>query len=163
MSFDSKGYLLTPDGGPQLWFLDTRMNIKAGGAQTGGAFTLIEWSAPVGFGPPLHVHGLDDEGFYILDGEISIECGDKHFTAGPGDFTFLPRGIPHTFLVTRGPVRGLQITAPAGFEDFIAEAGRPAQRPGLPEPTEPDIPRLAAAAQRYGSQILGPPPGPSSR
>ena len=30
MNFDSKGYLLTPDGGPQLWFLDTRMNIKAG-------------------------------------------------------------------------------------------------------------------------------------
>jgi mannose-6-phosphate isomerase-like protein (cupin superfamily) len=163
MSFDSKGYLLTPDDGPQLWLLGTRMNIKAGGAQTGGALTLIEWSAPAGFGPPLHVHGLDDEGFYILDGEISIECGDQHFTAGPGDFTFLPRGIPHTFLVTRGPVRGLQINAPAGFEDFIAEAGRPAQRPGLPEPTEPDIPRLAAAGQRYGHQILGPPPAPPSR
>jgi len=25
MSFDSNGYVLTPDGGPQLWFLDTRM------------------------------------------------------------------------------------------------------------------------------------------
>lgn len=60
-------------------------------------------------------------------------------------------------------VLGLQITAPAGFEDFIAEVGRPAQRPGLPEPTEPDIPRLAAAAQRYGYQILGPPPAPPSR
>jgi hypothetical protein len=42
------------------------MNIKADGAQTGGAFTLIEWSAPAGVGQP---------------------CGDKHFTAGPGDFT----------------------------------------------------------------------------
>lgn len=63
------------------------MNIKAGAAQTGGAF-------------------------YILDGEIRIECGDKHLTAGPGDFTFLPRGIPDTFLATRGSVRGLQITAP---------------------------------------------------
>ena len=150
MSFDSKGYLLTPDGGPQLWFLDTRMNIKAGGAQTGGAFTLIEWSAPVGFGPPLHVHGLDDEGFYILDGEISIECGDKHFTAGPGDFTFLPRGIPHTFLVTRGPVRGLQITAPAGFEDFIAEAWppRPAAGPARTHRTRHPAPGRGRAALR---------------
>jgi hypothetical protein len=77
--------------------------------------------------------------------------------------SFLPRGIPHTFLVTRGPVRGLQITAPSGFEDFIAEAGRPAQQPGLPQPAEPGIPRLVAAAQRYGSQILGPPPAPPSR
>ena len=28
MSFDSRGYLLTADDGPQLWLLDTRMNIK---------------------------------------------------------------------------------------------------------------------------------------
>ena len=139
MSFEPDGYLLTAADGPQLWFVGTRMNVKAGGAQTGGAFTVIEWSAPAGFGPPLHVHGREDEAFYILDGQISVQCGAKRFTAGPGDFTFLPRGIPHTFLVTRGPVRGLQITAPAGFEQFIAEAGSPAQGPGLPEPAEPDI------------------------
>jgi mannose-6-phosphate isomerase-like protein (cupin superfamily) len=163
MSFDGKGYLLTPNDGPQWWFLNTRINIKAGAAQTGGAFTFIEWSAPVGFGPPLHVHGLDDEGFYILDGEISVECGDQHFTAGPGDFTFLPRGIPHTFLVTHGPVRGLQITAPSGFEDFVMAVGRPAAGPGLPEPTEPDVPRLLAASQRYNNQILGPPPRPPAQ
>ncbi len=161
MSFDPKGYLVTLDDGPQLWFLDTRMNIKAGGAQTGGAFTFLEWSAPAGFGPPLHRHERDDEAFYLLEGELSLDCGDKHFTAGPGDFMFLPRGIPHTFLVTKGPVHGLQITAPAGFEDFIAAAGRPAEAPGLPGHTEPDMPRLLAAAQRYGSQILGPPPQPS--
>jgi mannose-6-phosphate isomerase-like protein (cupin superfamily) len=157
MSFDEKGYVLSPADGTHLWFLDTRMTIKAGGAQTGGAFAFIEWAAPLGFGPPLHVHGLDDEGFYILEGEISVECGDRTFTAGPGDFTFLPRGIPHTFLVTRGPVRGLQITAPAGFDAFITEAARPAAGPGLPEPAEPDIPRLLAASERYQNQILGPP------
>ncbi len=116
------------------------------------------WSAPAGFGPPLHRHERDDEAFYLLEGELSLDCGDKHFTAGPGDFMLLPRRIPHTFLVTKGPVHGLQITAPAGFEDFIAAAGRPAEAPGLPEHTEPDMPRLLAAAQRYGSQILGPPP-----
>jgi hypothetical protein len=31
------------------------MNVKAGAAQTGGAFTVIEWSAPIGFGPPLEL------------------------------------------------------------------------------------------------------------
>jgi hypothetical protein len=57
-------------------------------------------------------------------------------------------------------VRGLQITAPSGFEDFVTEVGRPATRPGLPEPSEPDLARLAAASQRYNNQILGPPPRP---
>ncbi|MGY1689490.1 hypothetical protein [Geodermatophilus sp. SYSU D01105] len=54
-------------------------------------------------------------------------------------------------------MRGLQITSPAGFEDFIGELGRPPTRPGLPEPSEPDVPRLVEAAARYCGEVLGPP------
>jgi quercetin dioxygenase-like cupin family protein len=157
MNFEGSGYLLTPADGPQLWFLDTRMSVKAGAAQTAGAFTLIEWSAPAGFGPPVHQHDREDEAFYLLAGEITVDCGDQRWTAGPGDFVFLPRGIPHSFMVSDGPARGLQITSPSGFERFVAELGRPAEHPGLPEPSAPDIPRLTEAGRRYGQQILGPP------
>jgi quercetin dioxygenase-like cupin family protein len=157
MSFDKNGYLLTPADGPDLWFLDTRMSVKAGAEQTGGAFALIEWTAPVGFGPPLHVHDREDEAFYLLEGELTIECGDQRWQAGPGDFAFLPRGIPHSFIVAGESVRGLQITTPAGFEEFVREIGRPAEGPGLPVPSPPDIQRLAEAGSRYGHQILGPP------
>jgi mannose-6-phosphate isomerase-like protein (cupin superfamily) len=160
MSFDASGYVLTPADGEQLWFLDTRMCVKAGADQTGGAFTLIEWSAPVGFGPPLHIHNREDEAFYLLEGQLAIDCGDKRWTVGPGDFAFLPRGIPHSFVVTEGPVSGLQITTPSGFEQFIAELGRPAQGPGLPAPSPPDIPLLIEAGQRFGHQIVGPPSSP---
>ncbi|HEY7489109.1 MAG TPA: cupin domain-containing protein [Streptosporangiaceae bacterium] len=76
-------------------------------------------------------------GFYLLDGQITVECGDRRWQAGPGDFAFLPRGVPHAFIVTDGPVRGLQIAAPAGFERFVRELGRPAERPGLPDPSGP--------------------------
>jgi quercetin dioxygenase-like cupin family protein len=155
MSFDPHGYRLGPDDGPQLWFLDTRMAVKAGGEQTGEAFTLIEWSAPAGFGPPLHRHDCEDEGFYVLDGAMSVHCGDRRWDVGPGEFVFLPRGIPHTFAVTDGPIRGLQIVSPAGFERFVAELGRPAERPGLPEPSVPDVGRLIETGQRYGHEILG--------
>ncbi|MEU7696262.1 quercetin 2,3-dioxygenase [Microbispora hainanensis] len=154
MSFDPTGYLLTPADGPHLWFLDTRMTVKAGADQTGGAFTLIEWSAPAGFGPPRHIHDREDEAFYILEGKLTIDCGDHRWTAGSGDFAFLPRRIPHSFIVTEGPVRGLQITTPSGFEQFIAELGRPAEHPGLPAPTPPDVPRLIETGRRYGQQIL---------
>jgi quercetin dioxygenase-like cupin family protein len=158
MSFDPKGYRLGPDDGPQMWFLDTRMAVKAGGDQTGEGFTLIEWSAPAGFGPPLHQHDREDECFYVLAGAIRVDCGDQQWEVGPGEFVFLPRQIPHGFVVTDGPVRGLQITTPAGFERFAIELGRPADRPGLPEPSVPDVPRLVEAGHRYGHQILGPPP-----
>ncbi|HEV7646940.1 MAG TPA: quercetin 2,3-dioxygenase [Actinophytocola sp.] len=157
MTFDPGGYVLSESDGEHVWFLDTRMTVKAGGDQTGGAFTLLEWTAPVGFGPPRHVHKVEDEAFYLLDGELVVECGERRSTAGPGSFVFLPHGIPHAFVVSAGPVRGLQVTAPAGFERFVAEIGRPAEHLGLPEPSAPDVAALVAAGERHGNQILGPP------
>jgi hypothetical protein len=52
MSFSPDGYALPADGGKSTWFLDTRMTVKAGGEQTSGAYTFLEWAAPAGFGPP---------------------------------------------------------------------------------------------------------------
>jgi uncharacterized cupin superfamily protein len=107
MTFDANGYVLTEQDGEHVWFLDTRMTVKAGGAQTGGAFTFLEWMAPLGFGPPRHVHQTEDEACYILDGELVVDCGERRTTAGPGAFVFLPHGIPHSFVVSAGPTRRL--------------------------------------------------------
>ena len=49
------GYLLAPSNGDHYAFLGTLATVKAGDAQTGGAFTLIEQVAPPGFRPPPHV------------------------------------------------------------------------------------------------------------
>lgn len=158
MTFDPLGYVLSADDGHDVWFLDTRMTVKAGGDQTGGAFTFLEWSAPPGFAPPRHVHEREDEAFYLLEGEMTVHCGDRRWTAGPGGFVFLPQGVEHTFIVSKGPARGLQVTSPAGFEHYIDELGRPAARPELPEPSQPDVAALAEASPRYGYRIVGPPP-----
>jgi len=157
MNSDGSGYVLGAGVGDTRWFLDTRMTVKAGGAHTGGALTVIEWSAPEGFGPPRHVHHAEDEMFYVLDGEMVLECGDQRWTAGPGDFAFLPHGVAHVFVVSRGPVHGLQLTTPAGFEAFVEEVGRLPEGPGLPEPSIPDVPRLMEAGRRHGNDIVGPP------
>jgi quercetin dioxygenase-like cupin family protein len=157
MSFDPSGYAVTAQSADALWVVDSRMTVLAGGDQTRGGFTLLEWEAPEGFGPPQHVHLEEEEAFYLFDGEMKVQCGDREWTVGPSGFVFLPRGIPHGFVVTRGPVRGLQITAPSGFEGFISEVGRPAERPGLPGPTPPDLAALAAAMGRHGYEMVGPP------
>jgi hypothetical protein len=49
----------------------------------------------------------------------------------------------------------LQITAPAGFERFMAEVGEPARSLSLPPPSAPDIGRLTAAAAKLGIEIVG--------
>lgn len=151
------GYVLGPDDGPATWFMDTRMTVKAAAAQTGGAFTFLQWQAPTGFGPPRHVHDREDEAFYLLQGELRVQCGADSFEAGPGAFVFLPRGIEHCFVVTAGPVLGLQLTSPSGFEQYLERLGRPPTDAGLPEPSAPDVPALVMAAADLGMRIVGPP------
>ncbi len=158
-SGSGSGYALGPGDGPSTWFLGTLMTVKAGGQETGDAFTLVEWSAPPGFSPPPHIHRAEDEAFYILEGEMTVTCGERTWRATPGSFVFLPRGVAHGFTVTGStPLRGLQLTVPAGFERFIAEVGEPARAPTLPPAAPPDVERLLAAAARHRVEILGPAP-----
>jgi mannose-6-phosphate isomerase-like protein (cupin superfamily) len=155
---DLRGYHLGPTNGKAVWFLDSLMTVKAGGNDTRDAFTLIEFAAPSGFGPPLHIHHREDEGFYVLEGSMRVVCGDDRWEGGPGSFVMLPRGVPHAFVITSDePCRGLQITSPAQFERFMEELGRPAEALTLPEPSPPDIDALLGSAERYGHEYVGPP------
>lgn len=155
---DLSGYHMADGESPAWWFLDTLMTVKADSAQTRGSFTLIDCRAPAGFGPPMHVHHVEDEGFYVLEGQLAVRCGDQEWTVEAGAFVLLPRGVPHAFVVTGTQAcHLLQITTPAQFEQFVAEVGRPAQSLTLPNPSAPDVGALAAAGQRYANEIVGPP------
>ena len=71
-------------------------------------------------GPPLHVHPAHGEGFYVLEGEITLRVGDQVRTAGPGTLVFAAKGVAHTF-ANRGDreARMLVLCAPAGFESYF--------------------------------------------
>ena len=158
MTLARDGYHLAAGDGDAWWFLDTRMTVKVAGAASAGAFTLIEWCAPVGFAPPRHVHEDEDELFYLLDGSIHVACGAEEWEATAGSLVFLPRGVDHAFVVTGGsPVRGLQITSPAGFEQFVAELGTRPEGPGLPPPGRPDVERIDRVGRSTGRPTVGPP------
>lgn len=150
-------FILHRDEGHATWFLGTLMILKAGDAASRSAYTLIEFQAPSGFAPPLHVHHREDEAFYVLEGSLRVTCGERTWTVGPGGFAFLPRGIPHLFTVEGDhPVKALQLTSPAGFERFAAEVGEPATAPTLPPPAAPHVPTLLAAAAKHDIEILPP-------
>jgi len=158
MTFPSDGYHLGAGEGDSWWFLDVRYDVKIAAGQTGSALTLMEFGAPLGFGPPRHLHEREDEAFYVLEGSMRVVCGSKTWDASAGSLVFLPRGIEHAFIVTGdGPIRGLQLTNPSGFEDFVAEIGKRPEGPGLPPPEVPDISRLDEAGRRGGRPSLGPP------
>ena len=156
-------HFLAAGEGPATWFLSNRMTMKATSEMTGGAFGLVESLIAPGYSPPLHVHHQEDESFYVLEGELTMCCGDRVFEATAGAFVFLPRGVPHTFVVEgETPARMLALITPGGGEAFFPAAGRPAEREGLPPAGPPDIERLKRVAAMYASDIIGPPMSPRS-
>src|SRR4051812_18557641 len=66
-------------------------------ADTDGKYALWEAVVPPGGGPPPHVHSREEEGFYILEGEITFTIGDKRIVATAGMFANMPVGTPHSF------------------------------------------------------------------
>jgi mannose-6-phosphate isomerase-like protein (cupin superfamily) len=162
MDETTAGTSVSADAGEAVWFTNNRMTIKATAAMTGGAFGLVEGIGPAGSSPPLHVHHREDEGIWVLEGRLTIRCGDETFSAGPGSFTLLPRGVPHTFVVEGDtPVRLLSFCTPGGFERFFAEAGRPAEDDGLPPNVPPDVALLREVGERFGLEFVGPPLAPT--
>jgi mannose-6-phosphate isomerase-like protein (cupin superfamily) len=133
--------------------------------QTGGPYTLVEILVPE-FPMEeslLHVHHFEDEGFYILEGEMTFYVCEQTIKARPGSCLFGPKDIPHAFSVDSGPARLLFILSPAGMEGLIREMGQPAKSLSiLPPPEEPpdeaEMGRLMAIATKYGGEMLGPPP-----
>jgi quercetin dioxygenase-like cupin family protein len=108
---------------------------------------------------PLHVHHRDDEGFWILEGEVTFEVGDETIEASAGDYVFGPRDIPHRFTVGDRGCRMLFILVPAGIEDVIKATSEPAPSRTLPpppeeEPTAEQIEGLKAIVKEHGYELL---------
>ena len=149
---------VAPGVGERIWFTSNLMTVKATAETTGGAYGLVEALVPPGSGPPLHLHHREDESFWILDGVLTVVCGDETVTAGPGSYVFLPREVPHTFAVEGDtPARLLSMSTPGGLERYFAAVGRPAETDGLPPTGPPDVTRLDRIGQDFALEILGPP------
>jgi quercetin dioxygenase-like cupin family protein len=98
---------------PSTWF-------KAGGEDTDGAFTFLEYVLT--YEIPPHTHLREHESVYVLEGSVAVRVGDDVFDAGVGDFVFAPRGLPHAISATSDtPPRFLSVASPSGFEHFMED------------------------------------------
>lgn len=128
-------------------------------AETNGKYAMWEALVPPGGGPPPHVHSREEEGFYVLEGEITFQIGNEMLVAKPGAFANMPIGTPHSFKnQSDRPAKMLIVVAPAGLEQMFFEIGSP-----LPDgattavpPTKDDIDKLLAVAPRFGVELLIP-------
>ena len=128
----------------------------ATGEDTGGRYALWEAIVPPGGGPPPHVHSREEEGFYVLEGEITFQVGGDRLVATAGTFANMPVGTPHAFKNDSSePARMLISVAPAGLEPMFFEFGVPLAEgatTALP-PTKEEIEKLLSVAPKYGIEI----------
>ena len=155
----SRTFAVGSDEGEARWWFGGLATIKATGKETGGHYTLVEVLNAEGFEGPLHVHHREDEGFWILEGELSFEVGEQKVKASPGSFVFGPKDVPHRYTVDSGPARLLYILSPGGFEEFVYATSEPAKERTLPPapegpPSEAEMEQLRAAARQYGGELL---------
>ena len=152
--------VVKPGEGRSVWLGGMGVVFKISGAETRGAFAVVEHPIDPGRVLP-HVHVHEDEYSYVLEGTIGARVGDHEVVAGQGSYAIKPRGLMHSFWnAGPGPARLLEVIAPAGFEKYfveLAEAGDPGRRQELAAKYGVTYSSdwVAELASRYNLKLLG--------
>jgi mannose-6-phosphate isomerase-like protein (cupin superfamily) len=130
-----------------------RPRVLLHGEESDAQISIVENTVPAGWpGPPLHHHDFD-ETFYVLEGELTFQLGDRLATATPGELVFAPRGSHHT-LANQGvaEARYLLMCTPGGFERHFARVQ--AEQAGAdPRPWAlQEIPKVVRVGPRIGER-----------
>jgi quercetin dioxygenase-like cupin family protein len=136
---------------------DDRITFQALTADTGGAYAWWIDEPPAGVGPPRHVHSREEEGFYVIVGELEFQAGNLRSTAGPGTFLALPAGIPHMWKNGKALAKLITFTAGAGNEGFFLDLGSEKKGPRRVMP----LTEINHRSERYGVTYLEPSSDPA--
>lgn len=117
---------------------------KISTAETGGNLFVLQHTNMTRGGPHLHLHLAQEEWFYVEEGEVLVQLGEKQVTLKPGDSALVPRNTPHTFTAVQIPAKMTVAFSPAGnMEQYFVEVSQP-----NPPQRDPAY---------FGTKVLGPP------
>ena len=136
---DDKGVMLA---GKPMAFLVTGEHTKH--------TSMFDWTLPARFATGRHVHRVQEETFYVLEGECEWQIGDELIRATPGSFVFIPPGVPHNIAnATDNPARMIMTVSPPGHEHYFEELAKLASI-GSP----PDAQAIGDLRRRYDTDQL---------
>lgn len=157
----SQDVLVVPPDAPgrPVYSVFTGLNtFLATGKETGGQFSLFDLVIPPQTVLPPQIHSREDQAFYILDGDLTLQLGNQTTVATPGTFVYLPKDRPQGFQnLGMTPVHMLLLTTPSGFEGFLTEEGNPVTDRSNPPAPPQDLSTIAPIASKYGIQLALPP------
>ncbi|MGF1481001.1 MAG: cupin domain-containing protein [Cyanophyceae cyanobacterium] len=159
MTIPQDGLVVQPGQGHSYYLGDNLYTFKVIGEDTGGVYALCEITVAPQSGSPPHRHTREDESFYVQDGEIEFQLGERTLVGTAGTFLYSPRGQVHQYTnATASPAKLLIWVTPSGFEKFIAEAGKAANgqiTAGAALSSE-DLDKILTTAPKYGLEIIPP-------
>jgi mannose-6-phosphate isomerase-like protein (cupin superfamily) len=123
-------FVVPKSGGVRFEDGGDRARLIVSGAETNGAYALLEWRIAPGrrmgaddvrdFGA--HRHRECEETFLIMSGDLEFLIGDAVVQLGEGDFVRAPKGVRHGYQNTSGaPVTMLVSFVPAGLERLFVK------------------------------------------
>ena len=111
--------------------------------------SMFDWTIPPKFATGLHVHRVQEETFYVLEGECEWHVGEKLIRATPGTYLFIPPGVPHNITnVSERPARVLMTVSPPGHEHYFEELAK------LAADGSPDPKALSSLRDRFDTDQL---------
>jgi mannose-6-phosphate isomerase-like protein (cupin superfamily) len=137
---------LRPEEGTVVEMAGQTIRCQVIGEQTGGAMAVLEATLGPGLlcAPP-HMHRREDEVLVLLEGELTVQVGERVIRAAPGEFVFMPRGVRHgSWNPGSVMARYLVFISPAGFEEYFRELA-----PLFPTDGPPDVPGAVELAWKY--------------
>ena len=121
------------------------------GADTGGAYSVLEYVGAPGAGSGRHRHTKEDESFYVVEGEMTFQLEDETSRVPAGGFVRIPVGTNHLFVNSGDQTaRALIIITPSGLEGFFAGLGAILTAAGE---DPPDVAALDALNKQYGLEF----------
>lgn len=140
-------------------FTQAPMLFHARTQATNNFCTLTEIDWPPNDAAAHHLHELEDEAFYVIEGSMTVHTSKGDFTLKAGDLAWGPRGLHHGYTISNEGARVLLIQTP-GTEltnYFIAVSN-------MGNVTEPEdfVEFVRWSGEEYGVHFLSPvehPPG----
>ncbi|RPI60499.1 MAG: cupin domain-containing protein [Lysobacterales bacterium] len=139
-------FIVAPADVAPLSVLGVRITVLAPNTATHG-YEITLQEGEVGAGPPPHSHDWD-ETFYVLRGEVEINCEGELTTLKAGSLVHVPRGTVHGYRF--GPHGGgmLEVSSQGGFATkMFTNVGKEFPR------ADGDIPKLLGLLLENGVRI----------
>ena len=140
-------FIVMPEDRPRaMEVLGVKITVLASNARTQG-YEITLQEGDEGVGPPPHFHDWD-ESFFVLEGQVEIDCEGSALVCDPGTLVHVPAGTVHGYRFGTGGGRMFELTGQGGrATQMFANVSRE-----IP-PGPPDLPKLLGVLLRNGVTV----------